>query len=257
MTVIAEFGSPHVHAHVDDRVLHLRIDRPERRNAFTQDMYRAIKRAAIWSDREPDLDAVCLTGTGEWFGAGGDLARRTIDGVTGLDEEWDGMDHFPFRHIERSRKIWVAKVNGVCHAGGVDLCLHCDVTIASDRARFRLPELLRGLPDPMMAARLVATVGLARARFMIFTAAELSAAEAREAGLVGAVVEHEHLDERVGWALEQIRLTGPGARAALKHELNSRLQPADMTLFSRIPSAEMMEGMASFVEKRPPVWRTE
>jgi enoyl-CoA hydratase/carnithine racemase len=238
-------------------VLHLRIDRPERRNAFTQDMYRAIKRAAIWSDRQADLDAVCITGTDEWFGAGGDLARRTIDGVTGLGEEWDGTDHFPFRHIERCRKIWVAKVNGVCHAGGVDLCLHCDVTIASDRARFRLPELLRGLPDPMMSARLAATVGLAKARFMIFTAAELTAADAAAIGLVGDVVPHAELDDRVDWALRQIKLTGPSARALLKRELNGSLPSHDMTLFSRMPAEEMMEGMASFVEKRQPVWRPE
>ena len=57
-----------------DRVLHLRVDRVEKRNAFTQDMYRGIKRAAIWADRQPELDAVCLTGTGDWFGVGGDLA---------------------------------------------------------------------------------------------------------------------------------------------------------------------------------------
>ena len=76
-------GSPNVVAHVADRVLHLRVDRPERRNAYTQDMYRAVKRAAIWADRQPELDAVCLTGTDEWFGVGGDLARRT--GADDLD----------------------------------------------------------------------------------------------------------------------------------------------------------------------------
>jgi enoyl-CoA hydratase len=252
-----DFGSPHVIAHISDHVLHLRIDRPERRNAFTQDMYRAIKRAAVWSDRATDLDAVCITGTEGWFGAGGDLARRAIDGVTGLEEEWDGTDHFPFRHIERSRKIWVAKVNGVCHAGGVDLCLHCDITIASDQARFRLPELLRGLPDPMMAARLVATVGLAKARYMIFTASELTAAQAESIGLVGAVVAHDDLDATVEWALQQVRLTGPGARALLKREINGRLPAHDMTMFARLPTEEMVEGMASFVEKRDPVWRSE
>ncbi len=250
-----DFGSPHVHAHVANHVLHLQIDRPERRNAFTQDMYRAIKRAAVWSDRQANLDAVCITGTDAWFGAGGDLARRTIDGVTGLEEEWDGTDHFPFRHIERCRKIWVAKVNGVCHAGGVDLCLHCDVTIASDQARFRLPELLRGLPDPMMAGRLVATIGLAKARLMIFTAAEFNAAQAEAMGLVGDVVPHDQLDARVDWALAQIRLTGPGARALLKREINGPLPAHDMTMFARLPSEEMIEGMASFVDKRDPVWR--
>ncbi len=254
---VPDFGSPHVHAHVDDHVLHLRIDRPERRNAFTQDMYRSIKRAAIWSDHQADLDAVCITGTEGWFGAGGDLARRTIDGVTGLDEEWDGTDHFPFRHIERSRKIWVAKVNGVCHAGGVDLCLHCDVTIASDQARFRLPELLRGLPDPMMGERLVATIGLAKARYMIFTASEFSAEQAEAMGLVGAVVPHAELDDRVEWALQQIKLTGPGARALLKRTLNSLFSAADMTVFAQVPIEEMIEGMNSFVEKRSPVWRRD
>ncbi len=252
-----DFGSPNVVVDVADHVLHLRINRPERRNAFTQDMYRAIKRAAVWADRQTELDAVCITGTDEWFGAGGDLARRTSDGVTGLEEEWDGTDHFPFRHIERCRKIWVAKVNGVCHAGGVDLCLHCDVTIASDRARFRVPELLRGLPDPMMSARLVATVGLAKARFMIFTAAELSAAQAEAVGLVGQVVAHDELDERVEWALQQIRLTGPGARALLKRDINAALPAHDMTMFARLPTEEMMEGMNSFVEKRLPVWRSD
>jgi len=60
---VPDLGSPNLRAEVRGRVLHLRIDRPERRNAFTQDMYRAIKRAAIWSDDQPALDAVCLTGT--------------------------------------------------------------------------------------------------------------------------------------------------------------------------------------------------
>jgi enoyl-CoA hydratase/carnithine racemase len=251
-----DLGSPHVEAHVAARVLHLRINRPAKRNSFTQDMYRAIKRAAVWADRETELDAVCLTGTDEWFGAGGDLGRRTTD-ATGVEEEWDGMDHFPFRHIERCRKIWVAKVNGVCHAGGVDLCMYCDVTIASDRARFRVPELLRGLPDPMLAARLVDTVGLARARFMIFTAAELTAAEAFAIGLVGCVVPHAELDSKVEWALDQIKATGPGARAVLKRAINGALAPADMTLFAQIPSEEMMEGMASFIERRQPKWRSD
>ncbi len=146
----------------------------------------------------------------------------------------------------------MARVNGLCHAGGVDLVLHCDVAIASDRARFRVPELLRGLPDPYLSARLVAAVGLARARFLIFTADEVVAQAALAMGLVGDVVAHARLDERVGWALEQIRRTGPGARAALKREINSRLPAGDPGLFSLVPSAEMTEGMASFIEKRTP-----
>ena len=247
-----DLGSRHVKAVVDGRVLRVTIDRPEKRNAFTQDAYRAIKRAAVWADRHGDVDAVCLTGTGEWFGSGGDLSRE--QDVADLDTEWDGTDHHPFRHIERCRKIWVARINGLCHAGGLDLALHCDVTVASDRARFRVPELLRGLPDPYLWGRLVATVGLARARWMIFTAVEVDAPTAAGMGLVGEVAPHDQLDERVDWVLQQVSRSGPSARALMKREINRSLPPADPSLFSQVDPAEMGEGMQAFVEKRPPRW---
>ena len=251
---VPDFGSKYLVAHLDGRVLHLRVDRVEKRNAFTQDMYRGIKRAAIWADRQPELDAVCLTGTGDWFGAGGDLAGYAED-PEGLATEWDGMDHFPFRHIERCRKLWVAKINGACIAGGLDLALHCDVTIASDRARFRVPELLRGLPDPHMSARLVDVVGLSRARYLFFTAAEIDAHTAGAMGLVGEVVPHDELDARTEWILEQIGSTGPLARATIKRDINAQLRPGDVSLFMTPGlSPEITEGMSAFVEKRAAVW---
>lgn len=250
--VAPDLGSQFVRAEVRGRALHVVVDRPDKRNAFTQDAYRAIKRAAIWADRQPGLDAVCLTGTAEWFGSGGDLSR--YEAAADLDVEWDGLEHHPFRHIERCRKIWVARINGLCHAGGLDLALHCDVSIASDRATFRVPELLRGLPDPYLWSRLVDTVGLARARWMIFTAAEVDAPTAAAMGLVGEVVVHDRLDERVGWVLDQISRTGPTARAIMKREINRRLTAPDVSLFSQVEPGEMAEGMRSFVEKRPPNW---
>jgi enoyl-CoA hydratase len=252
MTDAPDLGSPHLRTSVEQGVLHVVIDRPERRNAFAQDMYRGIKRAAIWADRQPEIDAVCITGIDTWFGAGGDMSRR--EEVPDLAVEWDGMEHFPFRHIERCRKIWVAKINGACHAGGLGIALHCDVTIASDRATFRVPELLRGIPDPFMPDRLVAAVGLARARYYFFTAAPIDAATAAAIGLVGAVVPHDELDAHTSWALEQIRLTGPNARAAMKRAINRRLPLGDPTLFNEVPSSELLEGMTSFLERRPPVW---
>jgi enoyl-CoA hydratase/carnithine racemase len=251
---LPDLGSPHLVASLSGRVLHLRIDRVDRRNAFTQDMYRAIKRAAIWADEQPALDAVCLTGTDEWFGAGGDMSGASSD-PEGLAAEWDPTDHFPFRHIERCSKLWVARVNGLCHAGGLVLTVHCDVSIASDRARFRAPELLRGIPDPFLTSRLVEVVGLARARYLLFGAAEIDAEEAGRMGLVGTVVPHAELDARVDDVLANIGRTGPAARAAVKRELNQRLPAADVGLFHRsIRSPEMVEGMAAFIEKRPPAW---
>lgn len=234
--------------------MHLRIDRPERRNAFAQEMYRALKRAAIWADGQPELDSVCVTGTDRWFAAGGDMGGNSQDSE-GLEVEWDATDNFPFRHIERCRKIWVAAINGTCHAGGIVLALHCDVVLASDRARFRVPELLRGIPDPFMAARLAEAVGIVRARWLFFTAAEIDADRALAMGLVGDVVPHEELAARTEWVLEQISATGPEARAAIKRDLNSRLPQHDTGMFHRsMMSAEMVEGMRAFIEKRPAEW---
>jgi enoyl-CoA hydratase len=252
--IAPDLGTRHVKSHLEGRVLHLQIDRVERRNAFTQDMYRGIKRAATWADEQDELDAVCITGTDKWFAAGGDMAGNAED-AAGLAQEWDPTEQFPFRHIERCSKVWIAKVNGLAHAGGLVLTLHCDVTIASDQARFRAPELLRGIPDAFLSSRLAEVVGLARARYLLFTAAEVSAAEAGAMGLVGAVVPHDELDARVSEAIERIALTGPRARTAVKRDLNRRLPVADVDLFRKaITSAEMREGMSAFVQKRPPSW---
>jgi enoyl-CoA hydratase/carnithine racemase len=249
-----DLGTKHLVAEVRGRVLHLRIDRVERRNAFTQDMYRGLKRAAIWANGQAELDAVCLTGTDRWFGAGGDMAGNAED-RDGLASEWDPSDHFPFRHIERCSKLWVAKVNGVCVAGGMDLVLHCDVVIASDQARFRVPELLRGIPDAFMAGRLAEVVGLARARYLFFTADEITADEAAAMGLVGKVVAHDDLDAETDRVLAAIARTGPKARAAVKRELNSRLPVHNVEMFlAAIGTPEMVEGMRAFLEKRDVNW---
>ncbi len=248
-----DLGSPNLVAGIDDGVLTVRIDRPERRNAFTQEMYRGLKRAAIIADGDAELAALLVTGTDEWFGAGGDMAGGSTDET--LKSELDPTDHFPFRHFERCRVPVVTRINGVCMAGGLNLVLYSDVSISSDRAEFRVPELLRGAADPWMAARLAAAVGTARAKYLYFTGARFDAAEALAMGLVGTVVPHAELDDHVAWALAQIKRTGPVARGLIKRDLNRRLAEPDASLFSAtIGSPEMVEGMRAFVEKRPPEW---
>ena len=236
-------------------MLHLRIDRPERRNSFTQDMYRALKRAAIWADGQAELDAVCLTGTDEWFGSGGDMAGNAED-TEGLAVEWDSTDQFPFRHIERCRKLWVAKVNGLCHAGGLDLTLRCDISVASDRARFRVPELLRGIPDPVMVARLGEVVGLARvAVHALHRGRGHRAPRPRPwAWWARSCPTTSSTPTSTGcWP----RSSSPAPRPAVevKHSINQRLPIVDQGMFHRaMMTPEMMEGLASFVQKRPPEW---
>ena len=251
-----DLGTPYLVGHVEDRVIHVRIDRTDRRNAMTLDMYRGLRDATILADRDPEIDAVCFTGTGDWFCVGGDMSGNQEDSAA--LKELDPTLNFPFQHFERCRKLVVAAVNGGCHAGGLNLLMHSDVSVAVDTAVFRGPELLRGIPDPYMSARLADHVGLARAKYMMFTAARIDAHEALSMGLVGRVVSADAFDEAVAWTLEQIRLTAPQARSLIKADFNDQLRRHDDNLFKRsMMNPEMTEGMKAFMEKRRPEWPRE
>ncbi len=251
-----DLGSKFLDATKSQGVIRVEINRPDRRNALTMEMYRGIKRAAVIADADPMIDAVVLTGVGDTFSPGGDMTSppETDD----LIREPTPLDWLPQRYMEQCSKLIISAVNGLCQAGGVDLVLASDISIASDRASFRAPELLRGIADTLLSARLPKQIGLARAKYLIFTAATIDAAEAERIGLVSKVVPHDDLEEHVDWVLDQIRLTGPTCRAALKRDINDALPTFDFAPFLRSTrSLEMKEGVQAFVEKRAPNWPRE
>jgi enoyl-CoA hydratase/carnithine racemase len=238
----------------DNGVLRVVINRPERRNACTIEMYHGLKRAAVVAENDPEIDAVVITGSGDVFCVGGEMGGQHEGGAP-IDRETEGIDLLPFRQLELTPKIVITAVNGMCQGGGLNMVLCSDVAIASDTATFRAPELLRGVADPFLPARLPARVGVARAKYLLFTAGVIDAAEAERIGLVGKVVPHDQLMTHVDWVLQQVRLTGPSARAAVKHDINRHLPIFDIPMFrASLRSAEVQEGFKSFVEKRPPKW---
>ncbi|GJM38216.1 MAG: enoyl-CoA hydratase [Acidimicrobiales bacterium] len=251
---VIDLGSPCVHAHFDAHALRVRIDRVEKRNAMTQDMYRAVKRAAILADTEPDIDVLVLTGTDDVFCVGGDMGGNAIDDPT-LSAEWDPTDHFPFRHLERCGAAVIAAINGLCYAGGLDIALHCDFVIAAESARFRAPEIMRGAPDVFMATRLADWVGVGNAKWIMFAMEPFDAARAQEMGLVQQVVPDDDFGDAVDAAVAAVARGGPGSRRAIKDDINRQLRPHDFRVFQRsIMNPEMREGMTAFLEKRDPVW---
>ena len=167
------------------------IDRPEARNAFTPAMYFGIKRAVGIVNQDPDLAALIITGTGDVFAPGGDLGGRSDPG----DEPTPDIGHdiLPFLTIRDSRAPVVAAVNGICQAGGLLIAMLADIAVASDRATFRVPELLRGIPDATYAAVLPAHVGLAVARDLLLSARRFDAAEAQRLGVISRLVPHDEL----------------------------------------------------------------
>ena len=253
MTTI-DLGSTGLRATKEDGVLRVVLDRLERRNACTIEMYHGIKKAAVLAERDAEVDVLLLTASGDYFCVGGEMGGQH-EGGQPLDRETDGLDLTPFVQLERCPKIVLLGINGMCQGGGLVMTLMSDVSVVSDRATFRVPELLRGVADCYLGARLASRVGTARAKYLLFTAQYFSAADALAMGLVSRVVPHAELDaaidETVGW----IRQTGPRARTMLKRDLNRQLPPIDLPMFAEsLASAEVREGFQAFVDKRPPAW---
>src|SRR5438034_1374406 len=249
-----DLGSRHLHAGTADGVLRVAIDRPERRNALTIEMYHGLKKAAVLAERDPAIDVLVVTATGEHLCVGGEMGGRH-EGGADLDRETDGIDLLPFLQFERSRKLVWLGIDGMCQGGGLNLTLTADLAVASERATFRAPELLRGVADCFLGARLASRVGMARAKLLLFTAAEVTAAEALAMGLVARVVPPAELEGALADTIARVRQTGPQARAALKRDLNRQLPALDFMMFTAsLASDEVREGFAAFVEKRPPAW---
>ena len=249
-----ELGTPNLRLERRGPVAWCTIDRPSARNAFTPAMYYGLKQAVALVNTDPALGALIITGTGDVFAPGGDLGGRREEGET--PPAAIGQDVLPFLAIRDSNAPVIAAVNGICQAGGLLVAMMADIAVASDRATFRVPELLRGIPDATYAAALPAHIGLAMARDLLLSARRFDAHEAREMGLLSRVVPHDDLEEAATAAAHEVMQTAPAARAQVKRMLNERYGQIDyQTMFWALDhSDEPREGMRAFMEKRPPNW---
>jgi enoyl-CoA hydratase/carnithine racemase len=230
------------------------IDRPAARNALTAAMYYGIKRAVALVNTDSALAALVITGTGDVFAPGGDLGARNEPGDVVPDIV--GPDVVPFLAVRDSPAPVISAVNGICQGGGLLIAMLSDIAVVSDRATFRVPELLRGIPDATYAAVLPAHVGVAVARDLMLSGRRFDAAEAQRLGLVSRVVPHERLREAAVQAAREVLQTAPEARMHVKRMLNERYGLIDyQTMFwSLAHSSEAREGMLAFMEKRAPAW---
>jgi enoyl-CoA hydratase/carnithine racemase len=249
-----DLRSEYLHARREDGVLWVRIDRPERKNAMTTEMYHGVKHACRIAEVKPDVDVVVLTGTGDVFCVGGEMGGKHENG-THFDPWTDMLDVTPFVQIERCPKLVLVRINGMCQGGGLVMTLMSDLSIACESARFRVPELLRGVADPWVMGRLATRVGMAQAKRLIFTGRYFGAREALDMGLIGEVVPDADLDAAVETTIAEIRRTGPRARTLAKRDFNSQLPALNMGMYQEsLASPECIEAFKAFVEKREPRW---
>lgn len=249
-----DLGTPKLRLERDGSIAWCVIDRPSARNALTPAMYYGIKRAVALVNSDPDLGALIITGTDDVFAPGGDLGGRSEPGESTPDVT--GADVLPFLAIRDSQAPVIAAINGICQAGGLLIAMLSDIAVASDRATFRVPELLRGIPDATYAAVLPAHVGVAVARDLLLSARRFDADEAVRLGVVSRVVPHDELRAAARAAAVDVLQTAPAARMHVKRMLNERYGFIDyQTMFWALDhSPEPREGMQAFMDKRHPNW---
>lgn len=247
-------GTPFLTLRRDGPFAVLTIDRPEARNALTPAMYFGIRYAVGRVNEDKSLAGLLITGTGDVFAPGGDMGGGGADDWITFGSALS-MDITPFDMLRTSVKPVVSAVNGLCQGGGLQIALCSDMSVVSERATFRVPELFRGYADTYYSQMLARLIGPVRTRDLMFTGRVLSAQEALAWGMVARVVAHDDLLETAWDVLAQCCRTAPGARAVIKSSLDSYMGLYDrIGMTTSLYSAEAVEGVRAFKERRSPDW---
>jgi enoyl-CoA hydratase len=240
-------------------VLVITLNRPRARNAINTPVGEAIAAALERLDQDDSLGAAVLTATGEVFCAGMDLKAF----VAGDDAVIPGRGFGGIAERPPEKPI-IAAVEGPALAGGCELALACDMIVASETARFGMPEVMRGLvPAAGGLLRLPSRIPRAIAMEIVLTGEPIAARRAYEVGLVNHVVEAGRARETAMAMAQRIIANAPLAVRAAKrivvesadwpiHEAFERQDHIAGPIFD---SEDAREGATAFAEKRPPVWR--
>ena len=198
---------PHLYLKRRDEVAHLVIDRPKRRNAFTDEMWPVLSELAREAEQDPRIDVMVIMGAdAKVFSAGADVA----DWVERLERGGEGAGSGlgvseAIGAIADMTKPTVAAIRGACMGGGAAIAMACDLRVADDGARFSLPPARVGLAFPYPALRsLVAAVGEARAKWLLFTGEVFGGVEAHRIGLVSALFEAGSFDSELSALLKRV-----------------------------------------------------
>lgn len=246
---------------VADGVGSITINRPEVRNAISQQVQDEIRATLDDFIGRDDVGVVVFTGAGDRaFVAGADisqLAHYTLN--TGLESKMQRL----YDDVEAFPKPTIAAVNGVALGGGCELAMACDIRIATANARFGLPETtLSVLPGAGGTQRLARLVGVGRAIELILTGRLVGADEARQIGLVTEVVDPADLDQTVRRTADQILSKGPLAIRLAKLIVRSGMDGGQHTgmVIERLAQSllyttdDKREGANAFLEKRSPAF---
>ncbi|MCC5859525.1 MAG: enoyl-CoA hydratase/isomerase family protein [Ectothiorhodospiraceae bacterium] len=237
------------------------LNRPEKRNAINADVIHGVHAGLEAAVADPQVRAVVLTGAGDKaFCAGADL--QPGQGFS-FDHAWPNAPYADLIRYARSVTLpIVARVNGVCMAGGMGLLCMTDMAVAAEDVTFGLPEVKVGVFPMQVLSLLQRLVPERIVREWCLTGEPFDALEARTHGLINHVVPAAELDEKVDWLLGRLVNKSPTAirhgkyalRAIEAMSFDQAIAYTEGQIVRLAMTEDAREGMAAFNEKRKPVW---
>ena len=254
-------------SHLEGGVLRLTLDRPEKSNAFDDQVIADLTAAFLKAAEDPEVRVVLLAASGKYFSAGGDLGWMQRMATYTHDEnlaDARGLARL-MRSIDLCPKPTVARVQGSAFAGATGLLACCDIVVAVPAAQFAITEVRLGLIPAVISPYIVRAMGIRQARRWSLTAERFSAEQAKAMGLVHEIAEPEALDAVVQAQIDAILLASPAALGETKSLLAHVDQPLTEDVIDETArriarlraSPEGREGVTAFLEKRLPAWRSK
>jgi enoyl-CoA hydratase/carnithine racemase len=242
---------------------YLTVNRPEQRNAMTWAMYQRLVEVCDEVDRDERIKVLVISGSGDRaFISGTDISqfpafRGHPEAGIAYEERIDAV----IARLETVAKPTLASIRGFAIGGGLTVALACDLRLATDNARFGVPIIRLGNCLSLRNyARLVALIGPARAKEMIYTGRHVEVREAHAWGLVNEVVSGDALEARTRELAEAIASAPPITLRVSKEAVRrviQRLDPGDPghdLVSACYNSADFQEGVEAFLDKRSPRW---
>lgn len=236
------------------------LNRPEVHNALDTLMLEEIQAALRSIEADPGVIVVVVTGAGERaFCAGIDVEE--VKNMNGLAARAMGRRlHATFEAVRRIDKPVIGRIRGLCLGAGLELAVSCDLLVASDDARFGFPHMRIGIPCIVEAGIVPQAVGIFRTKELCFTADFWDAHKAEQCGLINRAVPTSELDQAVDELVTKLAGYSPLAMAMQK-DIIHKWMTADLetavdfsinTVAINFESYDQKEGMAAFLERRPP-----
>jgi len=252
-----DLGCEQIEATIQDRILRVTLNRPEKKNALTQGMYTALVKAIETVDSTPELRALYITGNGPAFTSGNDV----LDFMGApMDLESSPVGKFLFA-LGTMQKPLIAAVNGLAIGIGTTLLLHCDLAYSASSAHFQMPFVNLGLcPEAGSSYLLPKIMGHVRASELLLLGERFDAEKAQCWGIVNDVFPDEELQEKA-WAKAVQVASQPPASIRLTKRLLKQAEAATLAqvmktegdeFVQRLTSDEAAEAFGSFMERRKP-----